>query len=320
MLKELFTKQRRYLDYFFDHLDAKECDPFLQALLSCKGHLFFTGVGKSGYIAQKVSATMMSTGTKSLFLSPIDALHGDLGMVSKEDSVVIFSKSGETDELLHLLPPLRNKGVTLFAITSNRASRLAKGVDFFVSLPCEQELCPFDLAPTISTTVQLLFGDAIAMAAMQAKGFRLVDYAENHPGGQIGRRITVKVKDLMLDREKTPLCLPIHRLEEVLTEFTDKRCGCLIVTDEKSRLKGIFTDGDLRRALQAKGDKVLKDKVGDLMTTSPRTIDVDALAWEALKLMEADQKSPIMVLPVLDREGQKVVGIIKMHDLIQAGI
>lgn len=318
MLKELFTKQRRYLDYFFEHLNTNECDRFMEAMLKCQGHLFFTGVGKSGFIAQKVSATMMSTGTKSLFLSPIDALHGDLGMVSKEDSVLIFSKSGETDELLHLLPPLRNKGVTLFAITSNADSRLAKGVDFFVSLPCEQELCPFDLAPTISTTVQLLFGDAIAMAAMQAKGFSLVDYAENHPAGRIGRRITVKVKDLMLTKEMAPLCLPSHRLEEVLTQFTDKRCGCLIVTDEKNQLQGIFTDGDLRRALQTKGEKVLKDKIGDLMTGSPRTIDVDALAWDALKLMEADQKSPIMVLPVLDHE--RVIGVIKMHDLIQAGI
>lgn len=320
MLKELFTKQRRSLEYFFERLDSAQCNHFTQAVLACKGVLFFTGIGKSGFIAQKIAATMMSTGTKALFLPPIDALHGDLGMVSKDDGVLIFSKSGETDELLHLLPPLRNKGASLFALTSNPESRLAKGVDFLVTLPCEQELCPFNLAPTLSTTVQLLFGDALTIALMQSKGFRLVDYADNHPGGHIGRRITVKVKDLMLDKEKAPLCFPHHKLEDVLTEFTDKRCGCLIVTDEKSRLKGIFTDGDLRRALQAKGEKVLKDVVGELMTSSPRTIDKEALAWEALNLMESDQKHPITVLPVVDRERQEVVGIIKMHDLIQAGI
>lgn len=320
MLKELFTKQRHSLEYFFDHLDSSACDPFVQAVLACKGVLFLTGIGKSGFIAQKIAATMMSTGTKAIFLSPIDALHGDLGMVSPDDSVLIFSKSGETDELLHLLPPLRNKGASLFAITSHADSRLAKGVDFHVTLPCDQELCPFNLAPTLSTTIQLLFGDALAIALMQSKGFKLHEYAENHPGGQIGRRITIKVRDLMLDKEKSPLCLPHQRLEEVLTEFTQKRCGCLIVTDEKRRLQGIFTDGDLRRALQAKGEQVLKDAVGNLMTSCPRTIDMEALAWDALQLMESDQKHPIMVLPVLDKECQEVVGIIKMHDLIQAGI
>lgn len=318
MLKELFTKQREYLNIFYDELALEPCEAFLERILACEGTLFFTGVGKSGYIAQKIAATLLSTGTKASYLAPIDALHGDLGMVTKKDLVVILSKSGESDELLELLPFIRNRGAPLLAITSNARSRLSNGVDCSVTLPCPSELCPFDLAPTISTEIQLLFGDVLAIAVMKAKGFTLDEYAANHPRGRIGRRLTLKVHQIMLDKERTPLCSPEDRLQEVLMDFTNKRCGCLIVIDEKKRLKGIFTDGDLRRALQAKGDQVLQEKIGALMTLAPKAIDSDSLAWEAMKLMESDQKQPVMVLPVVERE--EVVGIIKMHDLIQAGL
>lgn len=283
-----------------------------------KGVLFFTGVGKSGFVAQKVSATMLSTGTKAFYLSPIDALHGDLGMLSKDDVLVIFSKSGETEELLHLLPHVRSKGAKTVAVTSNPHSRLMKGADFSIELPCEAELCPFDLAPTISTSIQLLFGDVLAIALMQSKGFSLEEFAQNHPAGRIGRRATVKVKDLMLDQEQTPLCRSDNLLEEVLVDFTNKRCGCLVVVDDSGKLKGIFTDGDLRRALQAKGEKVLKESLGALMSPSPKSIASDHLAIDAMKLMEADQKRPCTVLPVL--ENNQVIGLIKMHDIIQAGL
>lgn len=318
MIKTLFEKQQRYLNYFFSHIDLTHCEKIISKILEVKGVLFFTGVGKSGFIAQKVAATLLSTGSKAFFLHPIDALHGDLGMVSKEDMVVIFSKSGETEELLHLLPYLRNKGAQILAITSTPNCSLAKGSDFSLILPCENELCPFDLAPTISAEIQLLFGDVLAVALMDAKHFSLDDYVFNHPGGRIGRRISMKVRDLMLDKERTPLCLSDNLLEEVLVDFSDKRCGCMIVVDEKHRLKGIFTDGDLRRALQKKGERVLKEKIGDLMTLAPKMIEAEESAWEALKKMEGDQKQPIMVLPVV--EDQEVVGIIKMHDLIQAGL
>lgn len=318
MLKELFAKQKESLETFFSEIEVGPCERLVEEVLTCKGVVFFTGIGKSGFIAQKIASTMMSTGTKASFLSPIDALHGDLGMISKLDLAVILSKSGETDELLELLPFVRSRGARLVAITSNPQSRLAKGVDFSIALPCPSELCPFDLAPTISTEVQLLFGDVLTIAVMRAKGFTLDQYAANHPGGRIGRRASLKVRQMMLDKDRTPLCFAEERLQEVLVDFSNKRCGCLIVIDEQKRLRGIFTDGDLRRALQAKGEKVLQEKIGNLMTRTPKSIDADALAWDAMKLMEADQNHPIMVLPVLEKS--EVVGIIKMHDLIQAGV
>jgi arabinose-5-phosphate isomerase len=319
MLKDLLTKQKQHLDYFFAHFDVASTEKLLLEVLKCPGLLFFTGVGKSGFVAQKIAATLLSTGSKAYFLPPIDSLHGDLGMVSKTDFVLILSKSGETDELVHLLPFLRNKEARIVAITSNPSSRLAKGANYTVILPCEKELCPFDLAPTTSTEVQLLFGDLFAIALMQARGFSLDEYAENHPAGRIGKRCTLRVRDLMLDRVRTPTCFMGDCLEEVLVDFTDKRCGCLIVIDKNWQLKGIFTDGDLRRALQAKKEQVLKEKVGGLMTQVPKSISAEALAWDALRLMEADQKHPITVLPVLD-ERHEVIGILKMHDLIQAGL
>jgi arabinose-5-phosphate isomerase len=319
MFKSLLAKQKLHLDYYFEHFDSTACDILLEKILSCDGVLYFTGVGKSGFIAQKIAATMQSTGTKAFFLHPIDALHGDLGMVSQKDLVFILSKSGETEELLQLLPSIRNKGAQVIALTSHKTSRLAKGSDHCVLLPCENELCPFDLAPTISTAVQLLFGDVLAMALMEKRGFSIDQFAANHPAGRIGRRCALKVRDLMLDHVRTPLCLSDQRLEEILIDFTNKRCGCVIVIDEKKHLKGIFTDGDLRRALQEKGEKVLDQQVGVLMTSKPKTISSKALAWDALKLMESDQKHPVTVLPVVD-DNQEVIGIVKLHDLIQAGL
>ncbi len=319
MFQDLLVKQKQHLDTYFDQIDSASCEALVDAILACQGVLYFTGIGKSGFVAQKIAATMLSTGTKAFFLPPIDALHGDLGMVAKKDLVLILSKSGETEELLQLLPSIRNKGAAIVAITSEKGSRLAKGADRTVILPCENELCPFDLAPTTSTEVQLLFGDALAIALMEKRGFSLAQFAENHPAGRIGRRSALKVRDLMLDEERTPLCLSDDRLEEILVDFSSKRCGCMIVIDSDKRLKGIFTDGDLRRALQAKGEMVLQQHVGVLMTQTPKSISVDAAAWDALKLMESDQKHPVMVLPVLDDE-EAVVGIIKMHDLIQAGL
>ncbi|MCB1180654.1 MAG: KpsF/GutQ family sugar-phosphate isomerase [Chlamydiia bacterium] len=318
MLKGLFQKQKELLNHFYTQLNYKECERIFYSLLESKGVLFFTGVGKSGFVAQKIAATLMSTGTKAFFLPPTDALHGDLGMVEKEDKIFILSKSGQTEELLQLLPPLRNKGVHTIALTSNNKSKLAASADDHVLLPCEQELCPFDLAPTTSTEVQLLFGDVLAMALMEAKGISLEEYASNHPGGSLGRKMTIKVKDLMLSEEKTPFCFPEDQLGDVLFEFSSKRCGCLIVIDHYKRLQGIFTDGDLRRALESKGEQVLQHKVGNLMTTSPKAIGLNFLACDAMKQMESDQKHPVMVLPVV--ENNQVRGVIKMHDLIQAGL
>jgi len=319
MLTELLKKARTHLDAFFEQIDETALKQIFDIFLACKGVLFFTGVGKSGLVAQKIAATMTSTGTKALAISPTDALHGDIGIVSKEDVFVILSKSGETEELLQILPFVRNKGAKLVAVVSQGGSRLAKGCDVQIVLPFEKELCPFDLAPTTSTTTQLIFGDILAIALMRAKEFSLNEYASNHPGGQIGRRSTIKVDDLMIRGEELPIASPDNRLEEVLSDFSGKRCGCLVVVDESKKLKGIFTDGDLRRSLQKHGGAVLQQPISSLMTEQPRSVNCHDLAWDALKLMEVDQKRPITVLPVIDQE-ERVVGLIKMHDLIQSGV
>jgi arabinose-5-phosphate isomerase len=318
MLKELFAQQNNYLTYYFDHLDLAKGEEVIQTCLQTKGLLVLTGMGKSGIIAEKIAMTLISTGTKAIYLPSTNFLHGDLGIVTADDTVLLFSKSGETDELLNLLPFFERRGAKTVAIVSNINSRLAQQADLAISLPVMKELCPFDLAPTTSTEVQLLFGDALAVALMKSKGFSLESYGENHPSGAIGKKITLRVEDLMMQGESVPLCHPHKLLREVLIELSNKKCGCLIVVDEGNNLQGIFTDGDLRRSLQSLGSSVLEKKVGELMTKTAFFIDVKERAWEAMKLMQKDPKRWIMMLPVL--ENQKVVGIIRMHDIIHAGI
>jgi len=315
----LFETERRYINYFFDNLDCDIVETLLQQLLGCSGHVICSGVGKSGIIAQKIATTMTSTGTPALYLSPTDAVHGDLGIVGCRDIVLLFSKSGESDELLNLVPYLRNKGAEVIAVVSNSESRLAKACSLAIELPLEGELCPFGLAPTTSAALQLIFGDVLAVLLMKERGFSLDDYALNHPSGRIGKRITMKVKDLMLAGEKIPLCNPTDTLADILVELSNKRCGCLLVVDDDHQLLGIFTDGDLRRALQAHKGAVMSARITQLMTPSPKTIFPEAMAWDAMKIMEADQKHPITVLPVVD-EQSRVVGLIKMHDILQSGL
>lgn len=318
MLQNLLIQQKAAINTYFEKLDLVETEKLIKRISACQGMVFFTGVGKSGFIGQKIAATLQSTGTKAFFLSPIDALHGDLGMMGAQDLLVILSKSGETEELLALLPAIRNKGAKIVALTAEKSSRLAQSVDHVVVLPCESELCPFDLAPTTSTEVQLLFGDLLAVALMQAKELKLETFALNHPAGRIGKRATLKVKDLMVGIGRVPLCPPESRLEEILGEFSGRQCGCVLVTDAQRKLQGIFTDGDLRRALEERGGAVLSERLETLMTRLPKTASPEALAWEALQLMEANQNSPITVLPVVSQG--EVVGLLKMHDLIQSGL
>lgn len=319
MLKELFDKKRQYLNHFFDTIDHQDADQFLQALRACEGTMVFTGVGKSGLIAKKIAVTMTSTGSRALFLSPTNALHGDLGILSDKDVFILLSKSGETEELLTLIPYLRNKGVKLLSIVSNGKSRLAKSCDLSMTLPLEKELCPFNLAPTTSTSIQLIFGDIMAIALMRYQNFSVDQYAMNHPAGSIGKRMIVKVKDLMITGKNLPLCRPTDKLIDTLVELSNKRCGCVLVVNEEGILQGIFTDGDLRRSLLNIGPHVVDSTIGQLMTRSPRSIGQNQLAWEAMQLMEADQKHAITCLAVID-EDKKVLGVIKLHDIIQSGI
>jgi arabinose-5-phosphate isomerase len=317
MLKNLFETQRKYLNHFFENIDIEKSKKILNTFLECKGNIIFTGVGKSGIIAQKIATTMLSTGTKAFYLSSVDALHGDMGMISEKDLFVILSKSGESKELIQLIPHVNQKKAKIISIVSNKNSKLAKLSDLYISLPVKKEICPFNLAPTTSAAVQLLFGDILTVALMKNKNFSLDDYAVNHPYGSIGKKITLKVEQLMLKGKNIPLCFEKDLLVDVIDVLSSKRCGCLIVVDEKFCLKGIFTDGDLRRAIEGNRKTFLYKKIKDLMTVNPKTVLKDALAWDAMKEMERNGKL-VTVLPVL--EGKKVIGIIRMHDIIQEGL
>lgn len=318
MLTELLQEQRRNLDDYFDRLDKNEVEKVVRACLDTKGLIVFTGVGKSGIIAEKIAMTMISTGTKALYLPPTNFLHGDIGILSENDLFVLMSRSGETEELLNLIPFAKKRGTRLLAIVSNPQSRLAKQCDLSINLPFDKELCPFDLAPTTSTTVQLLFGDLLAIALMRSKNFDLSAYALNHPSGTIGKKMTITVDELMCKNDNLPLAKPTDKLTDALTELTNKKCGALLIVDDERNFLGIFTDGDLRRALQTQGTEVLQKKMQEIMTVTALIIDQNKLAWDALKIMQRDPKKFVMMLPVVDKG--KIMGLLRMHDIVQAGI
>ena len=318
-VKELLEKEKRILSYFFNQIDAESINRLLSLLKACKGMLFITGVGKSGLVAEKIALTLTSTGTRAFFLSSSNALHGDIGIVRTGDIFLMISKSGESEELLQLIPTLRNKNVKIIAIVNAKNSRLSIAADLSVYLPLEQELCHYDLVPTSSTVTQMIFGNVIAVSMMMHLNFGLEEYAQNHPAGKIGRRLTLRVEDLMLKGHDLPLCFPNEKLVDVLVPLSSKRCGCILVINSEKILKGIFTDGDLRRALQRLGPKALEASMQELMTTTPRTISPAEMAAEALKKMEADQQHPITVMPVVNQK-HEVQGLIKMHDILQSGL
>lgn len=319
VLQELLRDEQEGLNYFFENLDLIATQKLLDTLAACQGMIVFTGVGKSGLVAEKIALTMTSTNSRALYISPINALHGDIGIVSSKDIFIMISKSGESEELFNIIPTLRNKKVPLIGIVSNPKSRLAKACDQVLCLPLKKELCPFDLVPTTSTVIQMIYGDILAVALMRMKNFTLDDYALNHPAGRIGKRISLRVRDLMVQGENIPLCSPNDKLMDILVELSHKRCGCILIVDEEKRLLGVFTDGDLRRSLQKIGSKALEAPISELMTKSPRWIDPEKLAWEAMDLMELDQKNAITVLPVLNSD-RTVAGLIKLHDIVQSGI
>jgi len=319
MLKQLLSNGKQHLDYFFDNVDLSVANDILQTLHNCQGFICLSGVGKSETMAKKIVNTMVSTGTRALFIPSAHALHGDIGMVTENDVFMAFSKSGESEELLNLIPFVRERGAKLIAVVSNPNNRLSRACDMSMVLPLERELCPFDLAPTISTQIQMIFGDLMTVGLMNLKKFSLDDYAKNHPAGKLGRRAATKVKDLMLTGASVPICHPGDKLVDILVVLSQKRCGCVLVVDEGHHLQGIFTDGDLGRALNSIGTNALQTPVGQMMTKTPRSIGPEALAWEAVKSMESNRLHPITVLAVIDQD-RKLLGIIKMHDILQAGI
>jgi arabinose-5-phosphate isomerase len=318
-MKELFLKSQELINHFFKEFDIDPLEELVGFLKKKKKLLFLTGVGKSGLVAEKIAATLTSTGTRAFYLSPQDSLHGDIGWVQKGDVVLLFSKSGESEEMVSMIPYLRNRGAYLVGFCSNKESRLARACHRTISIPFEQELGPLDMVPTLSTTLQMIIGDVMAVALMEHKEISKDDFARNHPAGRIGKRLTTKVMDIMLKGDDLPIAYPQTKLIDSLVEFTNKRAGCLLIIDDHQKLLGIFTDGDLRRALQKWGPQVMEMTFREMMTAAPRHIDGEMLAFEAMQIMEKDQKYPIMVLPVTDRE-RKVIGLIKLHDILQSGL
>lgn len=285
----------------------------VKAITSCRGRVVISGIGKSAIIAQKIVATLNSTGTPSIFMHAADAIHGDLGMVQQEDVVMIISKSGESPEIKVLVPLIRNFGNILIGMIGNTESYLARNSAIVLNTTVEQEACPNNLAPTSSTTAQLAMGDALAVVLMELKGFQTNDFAKFHPGGSIGKKLYLRVSDLFLHNEK-PKVLSGRSLKEVIVEMTAKRLGITAVVDKNDHLLGIITDGDLRRMLE-KDIAIDKIKADDIMTANPRTIGPDELAVDALDLLRTHEISQLAVV-----DGKKYLGIIHLHDLIREGL
>ena len=277
------------------------------------GKFIIMGVGKSGHIAQKISATLSSTGTPSIFIHPTEAAHGDMGLINKKDIVLLISNSGETDEIINILPSLKRHAKLIASLTGNNKSSIANSADIKIQLKSNKEACPMDLAPTSSTTNALVFGDALAIALLEAKGFTKKDFAASHPAGKLGKKLITQVKDLMHKGTAIPKVSPNTILDRALIEITKKNLGITLIKN-KSKVVGIFTDGDLRRCITKKID-IQKTMIKDVMTKNFKTISSKSLAVDAAQIME---KNKIFTLVVIDKD--KDVGVISMHDLIEARI
>ncbi len=286
-----------------------------QIILNSKGRVVVTGVGKTGIIGQKLSATLSSTGTPSLFLHSAEAIHGDLGRVTHDDTVIILSYSGESEEIKKLLPVLKKIGSQIISITGNQKSLMARYSDVVLNTRVAKEACPLGLAPTASTTAMLAMSDALAVCLLELKGFKEKDFAFFHPGGTLGRKLLLKVEDIMRKGSANPVVKEDKKVSEVLVKITQARAGSASVVDKKGILSGIFTDGDLRRHLEI-DPYLAARKVKDVMTKSPTVVNPDMLAAQAMRIM---QEKKIDELPVVDRN-QKPVGLLDVQDLLKAGL
>jgi len=290
----------------------------VRVIMNCKGRLIVSGVGKSGVIAKKIAATLTSTGTPSFYLHPVEAVHGDLGLVSDKDIVLFVSKSGMGDELKHLLPSLRRLRVTIIAITGSRDSLLAEQSDIVLYTRVSKEACSLDLAPTTSTTAALVMGDALAEVLMERKGFKEDDFARFHPNGILGKKLTLTVGELMRTGRDLPIVNQGTTLKDALLEIMEKRVGCTGVVADNGNLKGIITDGDLKRIMVQHPDPMQMPVMG-VMTRDPRTISPDVLAADALSAMEMNTPGPITMFFVTGPD-DRPVGIIHIHDILKAGL
>lgn len=290
----------------------------VEMILQCPGRTVITGMGKSGIIGRKMAATLASTGTPSFYLHPAEGIHGDLGMVTAGDVVIALSNSGETGEVLNILPSLRRIGAKIIAMVGNAASTLAKNADVVLNVGVSKEACPLGLAPTSSTTAALAYGDALALALLQRHHFTANQFAIFHPGGSLGRRLLLTVGDIMHSGEENPIVVGTTTVQEALFVITDKGLGAVSVIDANGVMQGVLTDGDIRRGL-SKGVDFLQRPVTELMTKQPKTITKDKLAAQALHIMESNHPKPITVLPVIDADN-KVIGLLHMTDLVRQGV
>lgn len=290
----------------------------VEMILACPGRTVITGMGKSGIIGRKMAATLASTGTPSFYLHPAEGIHGDLGMVTEGDVVIALSNSGETGEVLHILPSLRRIGAKLIAMVGNPNSTLAKNSDIVLNVGVTREACPLGLAPTSSTTAALAYGDALALALLSKRKFTASQFAVFHPGGSLGRKLLLTVEDIMHSGTENPLVKADISVQDALFVIIDKGLGAVSVVDDDNKMLGVLTDGDIRRGL-SKGVDFLKRPVTELMTASPKTITKEKLAAQALHIMESNRPKPITVLPVVDAENH-VIGLLHMTDLVRQGV
>jgi arabinose-5-phosphate isomerase len=285
-------------------------------ILQIKGKLILMGIGKSGHIAQKISATLSSTGTPSFFVHPTEAAHGDLGMINKKDAILVLSNSGETKEIIEILPALKRSTAHIFTLTNNNQSTIAKAGKINLVINAEEEACPLNLAPTSSTTIALVLGDALAIALLEARGFSKDDFAKSHPAGQLGKKLTTLVQDLAATNDKAPIVNETISLKDALIEVTEKKLGVTLVSDSK-KVVGIFTDGDLRRCLNDDVD-LNKTPIKDVMTANFKSIKSNDLAIDAAAIMEKNKIFSLVVNSSTNKT--ESIGIITMHQLLEAGI
>jgi arabinose-5-phosphate isomerase len=312
--KEVIQIESNAVHSLIDRID----DEFAKAvhvIAESKGRVVLTGMGKSGLIARKIVATLNSTGTAAIYLHPTDALHGDLGMVRSEDVVILISKSGDTEEIINLIPLLKRLKVILIGMVGVKDSKVGNACDIVLNISVKEEACPYDLAPTSSSTVTLVIGDALAIALLDYKGFTEEDFALLHPGGSLGKRLSLRISEIMVKDDAVPVVNQNASLKDAILQITSKRLGVTSVVDDSQKLVGIITDGDLRRLLE-KTPEIKNLKASDVMTKNPKTIKPEYLASFALQYLENYKITSLIVID----EGNKPIGIIHLHELVKLGL
>ena len=311
--KKVLEIESKALTKQIDHIDQAFVDA-CELCLQCSGKLIVMGLGKSGHIADKIAATLSSTGTPSYFIHPSEAIHGDLGMIDEKDIVLIFSYSGETEEIISLIPYLKKKEIKIISFTGNIDSKLSIESDIHINVSVDEEACPMNLAPTASTTTALAVGDAFAVALLERKGFTKEDFAKSHPGGSLGKQLLLSIGDIMHTGDEIPVVSSDDPLSTGLIEMSQKALGMTTVVDNKNQLAGIFTDGDLRRTLESSID-IKSTKMSDVMTVNPFVLPADTLAYSAVNLIQEKKITSIIIT-----KENKVIGALNIHDLFRAGL